>query len=210
MGIMKKIRKARREARAEIKAAKTRAKAEVKAADKAKHRQQKLLAKQEKALIKSEEKGLKKRRQHEYKMAKKELERIKQGRFNKDNVKRYAGALRTAAPLLLPLIYRGITAAQREVEKKRAQKAGVSSEQLASFSGHGAPLKARTAGIRNSLKDAQLPAGFKRDVKERLNELDSAIDNAEYMTDQQRQRAHRSISGEIDSLNDEIQAKLGA
>lgn len=180
MGIMKKIRKARREARAEIKAAKTRAKAEVKAADKAKHRQQKLLARQEKALIKSEEKGLKKRRKHEYKMAKKELERIKQGRFSKDNVKRYAGALRTAAPLLLPLIYRGITAAQREMEKKRAQKAGVSAEQLASFSGHGAPLKARTAGIRNSLKDAQLPAGFKRDVKERLNELDSAIDNAEY------------------------------
>lgn len=210
MGIMKKIRKARREARAEIKAAKTRAKAEVKAADKAKHRQQKLLARQEKALIKSEEKGLKKRRKHEYKMAKKELERIKEGRFNKNNVKRYAGALRTAAPLLLPLLYRGITAAQREVEKKRAQKAGVSAEQLASFSGHGAPLKARTAGIRNSLKDAQLPAGFKRDVKERLNELDSAIDNAEYMTDQQRQRAHRSISGEIDSLNDEIQSKLRA
>lgn len=210
MGIMKKIRKARREARAEIKAAKTRAKAEVKAADKAKHRQQKLLARQEKALIKSEEKGLKKRRKHEYKMAKKELERIKEGRFNKNNVKRYAGALRTAAPLLLPLLYRGITAAQREVEKKRAQKAGVSAEQLASFSGHGAPLKARTAGIRNSLKDAQLPAGFKRDVKERLNELDSAIDNAEYMTDQQRQRAHRSISGEIDSLNEEIQSKLRA
>ncbi|ACP34005.1 MULTISPECIES: DUF6474 family protein [Corynebacterium] len=210
MGIMKKIRKARREARAEIKAAKTRAKAEVKAADKAKHRQQKLLARQEKALIKSEEKGLKNRRKHEYKMAKKELERIKQGRFNKNNVKRYAGALRTAAPLLLPLLYRGITAAQREVEKKRAQKAGVSAEQLASFSGHGAPLKARTAGIRNSLKDAQLPAGFKRDVKERLNELDSAIDNAEYMTDQQRQRAHRSISGEIDSLNEEIQSKLRA
>lgn len=210
MGIMKKIRKARREARAEIKAAKTRAKAEVKAADKAKHRQQKLLARQEKALIKSEEKGLKKRRKHEYKMVKKELERIKEGRFNKNNVKRYAGALRTAAPLLLPLLYRGITVAQREVEKKRAQKAGVSAEQLASFSGHGAPLKARTAGIRNSLKDAQLPAGFKRDVKERLNELDSAIDNAEYMTDQQRQRAHRSISGEIDSLNDEIQSKLRA
>lgn len=210
MGIMKKIRKARREARAEIKAAKTRAKAEVKAADKAKHRQQKLLAKQEKALIKSEEKGLKNRRKHEYKMAKQELDRIKEGRLNKRNVKRYAGALRTAAPLLLPLIYRGITAAQREVEKKRAQKAGVSAEQLASFSGHGAPLKARTAGIRNSLKDAQLPAGFKRDVKERLNELDSAIDNAEYMTDQQRQRAHRSISGEIDSLNEEIQSKLRA
>ena len=86
------------------------------------------MAKQEKALIKSEEKGLKNRRKHEYKMAKKELERIKEGRLNKNNVKRYAGALRTAAPLLLPLIYRGITVAQREVEKKRAHKAGVSAE----------------------------------------------------------------------------------
>lgn len=210
MSLIKKIRKARREARAEIKAAKTRAKAEVKAADKARHRQQKLLAKQEKALIKSEEKGLKKRRKHEYKMAQKELERIKEGRFNKNNVKRYAGALRTAAPLLLPLIYRGITAVQREVEKNRAQKAGVSADQLASFAGHGAPLKARTAGIRNSLKDANVPVGFKRDVKERLNELDAAIENAEYMTEQQRQRAHRSISGEIDSINADIQAKLRA
>ena len=96
------------------------------------------------------------------------------------------------------------------MEKKRAQKAGVTADQLASFSGHGAPLKARTAGIRNSLKEANVPVGFKRDVKERLNELDSAIDNAEYMTDQQRQRTHRSISGEIDSINAEIQAKLQA
>ena len=208
MSILKKIRKARREARAEIKAAKTRAKAEVKAADKAKHRQQKLLAKQEKALIKSEEKGLKKRRKHEYKMAQKELERIKEGRFNKNNVKRYAGALRTAAPLLLPLIYRGITAAQREMEKKRAQKAGVSADQLASFSGHGAPLKARTAGIRNSLDNTDVPAGFKRDVRDRLQEVDSAIDNAEFMTEQQRRRAHKTISSEIDSITAEIQQRL--
>ena len=99
MSIVKKIKKARREARAEVKAAKTRVKAEVKEASKAQKRQQKILAKQEKALIKSEEKGLKKRRKHEKKMAQLELDKLKHGRLNKDNVKRYAGALRTAAPL---------------------------------------------------------------------------------------------------------------
>ena len=31
-------------------------------------------------------------------MAKNELAKLKAGRFNSDNVKRYAGALRTAAP----------------------------------------------------------------------------------------------------------------
>lgn len=210
MSIVKKIKKARREARAEVKAAKTRVKAEVKEASKAQQRQQKILAKQEKALIKSEEKGLKKRRKHEKKMAQLELDKLKHGRLNKDNVKRYAGALRTAAPLLLPLVYRGIVAAQGQIETKRAKKAGLTTDQMAAFSGHGASLKARTAGIRNTLKDSDLPAGFKRDVKERLNEVDSSIDNAEYMTDQQRRRVHKSINAEIDTITAEIQQRLSA
>ena len=208
MSIIKKIKKARREARAELKAAKTRVKAEVKEASKAQKRQQKLLAKQEKALIKSEEKGLKKRRKHEKKMAQLELDKLKNGRLNKNNVKRYAGALRTAAPLLLPLIYRGVVAAQGQLEANRAKKAGLTTDQLASFSGHGASLKARTTGIRNSLKESNLPAGFKRDIKERLTEVDASIDNAEFMTDQQRRRVHKTIEGEIDNITAEIQKRL--
>ena len=53
MSILKKFRKSRRAAKAEFKAAKTKAKAEVKSADKARRRQEKLLAQQEKQLIKS-------------------------------------------------------------------------------------------------------------------------------------------------------------
>lgn len=208
MSILKKVKKARQEARAQAKAAKTRAKAEVKAQSKDRRRQQKLLARQEKRLIKSEEKGLKKRRKHEEKMAKNELAKLKAGRFNSDNVKRYAGALRTAAPLLLPLLYRGYVGLKTEGEKRKAAKAGVSSDQMASFSGYGAPLKARTAGIRNSLDNTDVPAGFKRDVRDRLQEVDSAIDNAEFMTEQQRRRAHKTISSEIDSITAEIQQRL--
>lgn len=189
MSLLKKFRKSRRAAKAELKAAKTKAKAEVKSADKARKRQQKLLANQEKQLVKSEEKGLKQRRKHELKLAKTELEKLRAGRFNTDNVKRYAGAARTAAPLLLPLLYRAIVSGRQQFEQSRAKKAGVTTDQLASFAGHGASIKARTQGIRNTLdENGSLPAGFKRDIKERLDDLDAAVDNAELMT--QIGRAH--------------------
>ena len=79
---------------------------------------------------------------------------------------------------------------------------------MASITGYCAPLKARTAGIRNSLDNTDVPAGFKRDVRDRLQEVDSAIDNAEFMTEQQRRRAHKTISSEIDSITAEIQQRL--
>lgn len=208
MSLLKKVRKLRAQAKAEAKAAKARARAEVKEASKAERRQQKLLAKQEKNLLKSEEKGLKKRRKHEEKMAKQELEKLKAGRFNSDNVKRYAGAARAAVPLLLPLAYRGLVALRENNEKRQAKKAGVSRDQLASFAGHGASLKARTQGIRNSLEGTDLPAGFKRDVRDRLDELDAATDNAEFMTADQRRRAHSSINTDIDGVTYDIQQRL--
>lgn len=209
MSLLKKFRKSRRAAKAELKAAKTKAKAEVKSADKARKRQQKLLANQEKQLVKSEEKGLKQRRKHELKLAKTELEKLRAGRFNTDNVKRYAGAARTATPLLLPLLYRAIVSGRQQFEQSRAKKAGVTTDQLASFAGHGASIKARTQGIRNALdENGSLPAGFKRDIKERLDDLDAAVDNAELMTPQQRRRAHSSINREIDMVTQEIQDRI--
>src|SRR5690625_7106302 len=178
MSLLKKFRKSRRAAKAELKAAKTKVKAEVKSADKARKRQQKLLANQEKQLVKSEEKALKQSRKHELKLAKTELEKLRACRFNTDNVKRYAGAARTAAPLLLPLLYRAIVSGRQQFEQSRAKKAGVTTDQLASFAGHGASIKARTQGIRNTLNEnVSLPAGFKRDIKERLDELTAAVDD---------------------------------
>lgn len=206
--ILKKYRKTRAQAKAELKAAKSRAKAEVKSNSKAQQRREKLLAKQEKALLKSEEKGLKERRKHEQKLAQAELEKLRAGRFNSDNVKRYAGALRIALPLALPLAYRGIVSLRERRESSQAKKSGVTREQLAQFSGHGAPLKARTHGIRNSLNAVSLPAGYRRDVRDRLTEIEGAIDNAEFMTPKQRRRAHNSINREIDALTNEIQQRV--
>ncbi len=208
MGIMKKLRKRRNEARAEIKAAKERVRAEIKTADKARQRQAKLLAKQEKQLVKEEKKNLKAKRKHELQLAKTELERARSGKLNRKNIQRYAGAARMVAPLLLPLVYRGITAARESMESRRARRAGLTTDQMAEFSGHGAPLRAKTQGIRNSLKATDLPLGYQRDVRDQLDEIDAAIDNAEFMTPQQRRRAHHSINRDIDTVTQDIQDRI--
>lgn len=208
MNILKRFRKSRSAARAQIKAAQARARAEVKHADKATARREKLLTKAERQLVKSEEKDLKRRRKHEHKQAKLELQKLREGRVNSGTVKRYAGTARAIAPLALPLIYRGLVALRQRGEDRRAHSMGLTSDELSAFSGHGASLKARTNGIRKNLAASALPAGFQKDAESRLDELDAAIDNAEYMTAQQRRRAHASIQGDIDGVTDEIQRRI--
>lgn len=208
MGLLKKMAKKRADAKVQIKAAQARAKAEVKSAAKDRTRRQKLLAQQEKNLLKAEQKGLKAKRKHELKLAKTELERRKQGRLNKDSLGRYIGVIRFAAPILLPLIYRLGTAGQEALNKRKAQRFGVSTADLAQFAGHGASLKARIAGVRSTLQESGLPRGFRMDATERLDELDKATDNAEYMTAEQRRRAHRSISEDLDMVTGQIQDRI--
>ncbi|MCK7676270.1 DUF6474 family protein [Corynebacterium pygosceleis] len=208
MGIFEAIRKNRARTKAEIKAAQARAKSEVKQTAKLNHRRSKLLAKQEKSLLKAEKKGLKAKRRHEKKMAQNQLAQIRQGRFNTQNVRRYSAAARMIVPLALPLIYRGATLVREQLEKKQARRHGVTTDQLARHSGHGAPLKARIDGIRENLDSAPVAAGFRIDAKDRLDELVSAVNNAEYLAPQQRRRSHNSVARELDALAAQIQDRL--
>lgn len=208
MGIFEAIRKSRAKTKAEIQAAKARAKHDAKQEAKLQLKQEKLLQKFEKDLLKEEKKGLKAKRKHERKMAENTLEQMKQGRLNAGTFKRYAGFARVALPVLLPVIYRAITAGREKLVDTRARRLGVSADQLAQFSGHGAEIKARIDGIQRSLDDDHLPKGFVQDVGDRLQELHSATDNAEFMTPEQRRRAHATISRDIDGVTQEIQDRL--
>lgn len=208
MGVLKNLKKRRDRVRADVKAAQTKARAEVKESARVLHRREKLLAKQEKALLKAERKGLKEKRKHEMELAKAHYKTMKEGTFNSGQVNRYLRAARLALPVALPMIYRIITQIRDSSTNSRAKRAGVTRQQLAEFSGHGAGLQARIQGIRNSLEGTSLPAGFKRDMDERLQELRHATDNAEFMTADQRRRAHSAISSDIDKTTAEIQARI--
>ncbi len=208
MGIFEAIRSARAKTKAEIKAAEAKVKTESKNKAKLDLKREKLLVKQEQNLLKAEKQGLKKRRKHETKMAKNILEQKKQGKLNKNNITRWTGTARLLAPMLLPIAYRLSTEARDQVVKGRAKRAGVTPEQLSQYAGHGAALKARIAGVRQTVKASGLPQGFIHDAEERLNELDSAVDNSEYMAPQQRNRAHQSITRDLKQVSDQIQDRL--
>ncbi|AGG67898.1 DUF6474 family protein [Corynebacterium callunae] len=208
MGIFEKVRAARAKTKAEIKAAELKVKTEAKNKAKLDLKREKLLVQAEKNLLKAEEKGLKKRNKHELKMAKNILEQKRQGRLNKDKVKRWTGTARLLAPLLLPVFYRVSTEARNQIVKTKASRAGVTPEQLAQFAGHSAALKARIQGVRENAESAALPHGFIQDVKERLDELEAAAENSEFMSPQQRNRAHQSINRDLAQVSDQIQDRL--
>ena len=203
MGLFGAIRKARAKTKAEIKAAEARAKAD----SKNELKLNKLLMKHEKSLAKHNAKMEKKRFKEDTKLAKQELAKIRAGRFNKDTVNRYAGALRALAPLAIPLIYRAVTQWREQNTNRQASQLGFSSADLASRGGHGAPLKVRM----DTLREVEgLPVGFKKDVDARLDELEQAVDNAEHMTPDQRRATHRSISKDLDLIASQIDEKLRA
>lgn len=208
MGFVKKLRKASLDRKIATKAAKAKAKAEVKSAAKLKKNQEKLQANQHKRILKLEQAGAKRKQKHERKLAKQELAIAKAGRLNKDTVKRYLGVARLLLPLAIPLFYRVMTAGKQQVENRRARALGVSPEQLAKFSGHGAALHAKLETLDKPLENANVPSGFKKDVRKRVQELHTAIDNAENLAPEQRKRTHDSITKEIERLSSEIQARL--
>lgn len=208
MGLLKTILKRRAQTKIEVKAAQARARQEIKSAAQLELHRSKLLAAEEKKLLKNESKLLKAQRKHREKMATAELQRLRKGRLNSGKVLRYSAAIRAMAPLLLPLVYKAVVMVRDANTKSRAQQLGVSVDELAQHSGPGADLKARITGMEKSLDTYKLPQGFKTDVAERLQALRTAVENADRMSPEQRKRAHRTISADLDELNKEVLARL--
>ena len=208
MGLLKTILKRRAQTKIEVKAAQARARQEIKSAAQLELRRSKLLAAEEKKLLKNESKLLKAQRKHREKMATAELQRLRKGRLNSSKVLRYSAAIRAMAPLLLPLVYKAVVMVRDANTKSRAQQLGVSVDELAQHSGPGADLKARITGMEKSLATYKLPQGFQTDVIERLQALRIAVENADRMSPDQRKRAHRTISADLDELNKEVLARL--
>ncbi|WP_408924928.1 DUF6474 family protein [Corynebacterium sp. YSMAA1_1_F7] len=206
MGLLSGMRKRRQEKKAIEKAAKVRAKAQVKADSKLEKRKEAYLRKTAKQVRKMDAKELKAQRKHNEKMAKASLEQIKAGRFNSKNVLKVAGAARVAAPFALPLFYRGVTALQEASNDSAARRNGLALKATAEFPADGSLQQARIKKIRKSL-DKGVPAGFAKDISERLDDLDTAIENSRSMNNGQTKRVLRSVSNELDLVESQIKAK---
>ncbi|WKD58322.1 hypothetical protein CAPI_08980 [Corynebacterium capitovis DSM 44611] len=211
MGIFKMIRAARAKTKAEIKAAQAKARQAAKEQAKTDRRTAELLDKAERRLLQEEKKGLKRKRKHEKQLAKAHLKRVEQAGLTKKKAQNWVGAARIAVPVLVPLAYKALTSYQQRRIEGRAQNLGLSTQDLARYSGRGAELQARIDAIRNntSHNDA-LGSGFTKDLRVRLDELSSAVANAEKMNPEQQRLAHGSIEKELKDITAEIAEKVAA
>ena len=207
MGLFSTMRRRRQEKKATIKAAKVRAIAETKADAKLEKAKEKYLRKTAKKVRKADAKELKNRRKHEEKMASAALQQLKAGNFNSQNVSRYVGAARVALPALLPLFYRGMTQMKEVNERQNLQRAGLVPTANASFAGDGPTQQARIRQIRKDVSKGGVPMGFAKDVEERMDDLEDAVNNTSTMNNDQTRHVLQAISRELDLVESQIRTK---
>lgn len=204
MGIMKALFKARAQRAAEIKAAKVRARQEVKSAAKLELKKSKLLARQEQKLLKDERKTLKSKRKHELKLAEAQLAQIKAGRFNTKNVLRYSAAARALAPVILPLIYKGIVTLREYNATKQTAQLAIPTPNSQSTNSDDGQLNSRISQLEKTLRQYKLPTGFRKNAEARLKELRFAVSNATYFSAEKQSGVHRAIAADLDQIEKEI------
>lgn len=153
--------------------------------------------------------------QAEEKAAIKVAARAERDPFSAAQVRKYLGVARILVPVLAPLAYRGATFVRGQLDNRRAQQLGIGLDQLGEFSGPGAKLQARVAGVESTL--AQLESRstdtetkqFVTASRDRLDSLGAAIRTAAQMPVQRRRAVHASISNELSGIEADVLARLG-
>ncbi|MGZ4556949.1 MAG: DUF6474 family protein, partial [Mycobacteriaceae bacterium] len=91
---------------------------------------------------------------------------------------------------------------------------------LGEFTGHGAALSARIAGLEQALdelldstsgdSESQAAAAEYRDsTRDRLTELATAVHAAERMPTARRKAAHRAVAADLDAIDGQLLSRLG-
>ncbi|AHH14894.1 hypothetical protein NONO_c00740 [Nocardia nova SH22a] len=208
MGLFTK-RKRRADRKAEAKALKHKAAMEAKLGarnerkrNRAELRTQRDVAKAQIATLKAEEKA-----------AVKTAERADRELLTASQMKKYLGVARVLIPVLAPLAYRAATYLRGQIDTRRARQLGIGVDELGNFTGHGARLQARIAGVESTLDGIADKNGedkkFVSATRDRLGSLSAAVRTAEQMPPQRRRSVHTSISNELSGVEADILARLG-
>jgi hypothetical protein len=120
------------------------------------------------------------------------------------------------APVLAPFAVRAAGVARETYDRYQARKLGVPVERLSEFTGRGAHLLARIAGISEALtqlRDAERASADDKDFAQRshatLEQLTAAVRAAERMPATRRKSAHKAVAAELASLENQTLQRLG-
>lgn len=228
MGLLTPSRTTRAQRRAQAKALKAKAKLEARLDSRGQRRERaarrrhekKIVRKQIKAQRKSDETAAKiasETNEATKKLAQSRIELAQNGtRLTPRKVRRYLSIAKVAAPIVVPLAYRGATLAREQITVWEANRAGVPVDELSRYSGHGAALSARIAGAEKSVstlagtRDAGAETTkFVAAMTDRLRDLTAAVAAAEHMPGSRRRAAHQAIARELSGIESDLLARLG-
>ncbi|MBD8506979.1 hypothetical protein HT102_10805 [Hoyosella sp. G463] len=222
MGLFSK-KPSRATRKAEAKALKAKAKTEARLAARNDSRNaaramkfERKLAKQEDKARRRAEKASMKVSENDLRIAEQNAKAAAEGKLTVHRAKRIVGVTRILAPVLVPVVYRGVTSARGYLDTRRARNYGVPVEDLGKFTGYGAKLGARISGAEASTREVHDRDPKNAEVKQfteaitsRLDELNTAVRAAERMAPARRRAAHQAIATELDGIEADLLARLG-
>ncbi len=119
-------------------------------------------------------------------------------------------------PVVAPLAVRAAGAARELYDRYQARKLGVAVDQLGEYTGRGAALHARIAGLAQGCEDLRTsekatPADieFAKSAAGTLEQLSASVRAAERMPTARRKSVHRAIAGELERLEGQLLHRLG-
>jgi hypothetical protein len=141
-------------------------------------------------------------------------------RFTPKKARNAIAVAKVLSPVVLPVVapyaVRAAGAARELYDRYQARKLGVAVDRLGEYTGRGAALHARIAGLAEGCRDLQksdkaTPADveFARDALGTLEQFSATIRAAERMPAARRKSAHRAVAGELERLEGQLLHRLG-
>lgn len=117
-------------------------------------------------------------------------------------------------PVIAPIAVRAAGGLRETYDKYQARRLGVDVDSLGEYSGHGASLHARIAGLSDGLSELRAGgdaegARFAAEAASTVRQLSSAVRAAEHMPAPRRKEAHKAVAAELDELEAKLLHHLG-
>jgi Family of unknown function (DUF6474) len=137
-------------------------------------------------------------------------------RLTSRNVRRMIRVARVIVPVVTPFVMQAAGYTRHRWDLARARRLGVPVDQLPMFTGRGAALHARLAGLaaplselaRRNQNDIEITQYVER-TERRIADLAAAVRVAEHMAPARRRVAHQAVARELDELEAKLLTRLG-
>lgn len=128
-------------------------------------------------------------------------------------VKRYLGISELLAPVLIPVLFKGIASTREFLQDTRAKKLGVPPEKIGSYFGMETKQKARLYNLENSLdklaNQGYTDKDFIQNTRNEINKVSLSLQAVSKMSAENRKPALTAIAEKIDGLEAKTVRALG-